>query len=211
MKRILAILLLLFAGKVSAAVLTEDFETPFPEWENGWLGTNSNLQNFYGIGQGRGNNPDGLWIDDGDGQFVNDTVEIVFDQLFGSSLLAFEIDVATYIDGLSLQVFDIFGTSIFNSDVSPTRGAMVDPGIYETFSVDSSNGISGFTMIANGRQIEGNTGIDNVSVTTVNVPEPSTIMLLVTGVLGLAFARRRRRGQLKWKSVSVQMSRVRIS
>lgn len=52
--------LALFAVPASAATLTEDFEALFPAWEAGWFGMNSNAENCYGAGAGRGNNPDGL-------------------------------------------------------------------------------------------------------------------------------------------------------
>lgn len=195
MKKIFLAFLVLCSSNVMATVLTEDFEGTFPAWESNWLGTNSNLQNYYGVGAGRGNNPDGLWIDDSDGVRGSDTVEIVFDSLFGATLSTFAIDIATHISGVSLQVFDMSGVSIFNSSVTQTNGATQNPGVYDSFFVNSSNGISGFSLFTNGSQIEGNTGIDNVSVTTgtvVNVPEPASLALIVLGLAGVGFSRKKK-------------------
>ncbi len=194
MKKYFLALFLLCSSNAMAAVLTEDFEDAFPAWESGWLGTNSNLQNIYGVGAGRGNNPDGLWIDDGDGVYGTDTVEIIFDSLFGATLSTFAIDIATHITGVSLQVFDISGVSIFNSSVTQTSGATQNPGIYDSFFVNSSNGISGFSLFSSGFQIEGNTGIDNVSVTSgaATVPEPATLALLTMGIAGISFSRKKK-------------------
>lgn len=194
MGKILLAFLLLCSSSAMATVMTEDFEGDFPSWENEWLGTNSNLQNYYGVGAGRGNNPDGLWIDDGDGVQGIDIVEIIFDTSFGATLSTFAIDIATHISGLSIQVFDISGLSIFNSSVARTSGATQEPGIYDSFFVSSSNGISGFSLFTTGGQIEGNTGIDNVSVTTgaASIPEPVSFALLAFGLVGIGVFREKK-------------------
>lgn len=88
MKKVLgaALLMMVSSQALASLILVEDFEDEFPAWESRWLGTNSNIQNYYGLGEGRGNNPDGLWIDDGDGVYGADTVEIVFGSAFASSI-----------------------------------------------------------------------------------------------------------------------------
>lgn len=185
--------LLLAATQAPAAVLTEDFEAPFPAWESGWLGTNSNLQNFYGIGGGRGNNPDGLWLDDGDGVFGSDTSEIVFNPVFGATLTGLALDVAGYV-GIRLQIFDMSNSILLDQIVALTGGAFTDPGTYSSYSVNSANGISRFAFVPiAGSQVEGNTSIDNVVVSTggQQVPEPATLALLGLGFAGMFLSKRR--------------------
>ena len=63
------VVLLAVALPVAAGTLTEDFNAPFPAWQSGWLGVNSNLVNDYVAEDGspntfRGNNPDRLWVAD---------------------------------------------------------------------------------------------------------------------------------------------------
>ncbi|MBM4207759.1 MAG: hypothetical protein FJ190_06975 [Gammaproteobacteria bacterium] len=86
---------MLFNPASASTAYLEDFEGSFPSWESGWLGQNSSLMNYYGVGAGRGNNPDGLWIYDGisgDGG-----AHITFNSAFGSQIQSFSIDIASYI------------------------------------------------------------------------------------------------------------------
>jgi hypothetical protein len=170
---------------VNASTMVEDFNDPFPAWESGWLGNNSNIQNFYGVGDPRPG--DYLWIDDGDGiRGAGETVEIAFDEAFGLSLTSFSIDIDTYISDTSIQVYDGSG------DIILDFGFTVDLG-FENISVLSANGISGFSLTnSNLFQIEGSTTIDNVVVTTSAVPLPATLWLFVSGLTGLVGAARRK-------------------
>ncbi len=195
--RFLVIIPLLLHGSLAgASVLTEAFEEPFGDWETRWLGTSSNLANYYVISGGapitdRGNNPDGLWLDDGDGAYFGDVSEILFESTFGSSLTYFRLDVAGY-QPVRLEVFDSNSIVLLSVEVALTFGAMSDPGTYSTYSVSSNTGIGGFRFLeSGGSQVEGNTSIDNVEVHTGAVPEPAATGLLIGAVWLLALAGRR--------------------
>jgi len=187
-----ALLLFVMSGMAEATRYSEDFED-FSSWESGWLGINTNIQNYYGEAK-RGNNPDGLWIADGlnNGQKIT---EIYFDKLFGNSITAFSIDITTFVKNAKaiFELFDISGNLIFSSPITSYSGYFTDPGSYQTFSLTSLNGISGFTI--SGGVIEGNTSIDNVFITTgasaagvSAVPEPNSFLLFSVAIAGLAGA-----------------------
>jgi hypothetical protein len=119
----------------ASTIYLEDFEAPFPAWESGWLGTNSNLQNYYGVGGARGNNPDGLWLDDGDG--IRSSTEVVTISLaptFGATLVSFAIDVAAHTLA-TLRVFDSSNNTLLQTDVTPTFGASGNPANYAHYEV----------------------------------------------------------------------------
>ena len=184
----LLVTLMVHSAIASAATMVEDFEAPFPAWESGFLGTNSNLQNYYGDNSGsRGNNPDGLWISDGDGG--EGDLNIVFTTAFGATLTSLSLDVAGFAP-VGFEIYDKDGNSLFKEpSIALTLGAFTDPGIYVRYSASSNNGIGGFRFI--GSSAEGNTSIDNVQVTTSPVPLPPTVWLLVPTLAGLAMVRRR--------------------
>lgn len=186
-----SVLALSVSAPAMATTLIEDFEAPFPAWESGWLGTNSNLQNYFGPGEGRGNNPDGLWIRDGLDNGADAVIS--FDTAFGATLSSFEIDVAAFATP-TLRIWDLAGATLLSVVLPYNPGAYSDPGVYNHFSVASTNGIGGFSFV--GDSVEGNVSIDNVRVNvegiTSAVPEPATWAMMITG-FGLAGSALRRR------------------
>ena len=173
--------LVLAATGAQAATYTEDFSS-MPGWESGWLGTNSDLTNYYGHGGGHGNNPDGLWVGESTIDFTSD---------FGATITSLSFGVATYTGTSSIQFFDSNNHLISTQTLVSTYGAFTNPGVYDNFSVTSSTGISHFTFTSGGTV--GNTSIDNVVVNTASVvPEPGNVALMLAG-LGIfgGLARRR--------------------
>jgi hypothetical protein len=186
--------LLGLASSAGATTWVEEFESPLPAWESDWLGANSNLENYYAAdGQSnstRGNNPDGLWISDGDGLLLGDSiVDIVFDGALASILTSLSLDVAAHVD-VGIQIYDAQGDLLLDiGSIALTGGGRSDPGSYTTFSASSTSGIGGFRFIRHIQQIEGNTSIDNV-VAGSATPEPGTLALVSLGMVGLGALRR---------------------
>lgn len=174
-----------------ATAYFEDFEAGFPTWEAGWFGANTNAQNCYGVGGGRGNNPDGLWIA-GAGQGCTGTpVKVSFDAPFAATLTSFALDVAGFSPTV-LTIFDKDGVSLFSGAVALTFGAYGNPGTYAHYGVTSNNGIGGFAFSGNAA---GNTSIDNLAANggPTGVPEPAAWALMIAGfgLAGNALRRRR--------------------
>lgn len=185
--------LALIAHNAQAATYVENFEAEFPVWENNWLGLNSDLNNYYCSGArgctNRGNNPDGLWVlGTGAGITVN------FENSFAASLQSLSLDVAGFAT-TNLLAYDISNNLIFSSAVTLTGGAFTDPGVYSSYTITSTNGISRFVFDAH--SASGNTSIDNVVAVTVDVaapvPEPEVYAMLSAGLGLMGWVARRRK------------------
>ncbi|MCK9686648.1 PEP-CTERM sorting domain-containing protein [Scleromatobacter humisilvae] len=173
---------LLGATGAQAATYTENFSS-VPGWESGWLGADSNLTNYYGIGQGRGNNPDGLWVGES---------KIDFTSSFGATITSLSFDVAAYTGTSSIEFFNATGGLISTQTLTATNGAFSNPGVYEHFTVNSSTGISSFEFTS--PSTVGNTSIDNVVVVTASaVPEAGSLSMMLAGLGAIGFLARRKK------------------
>ncbi len=176
---LLAATALFLSGSVNAGILVENFSEPFPAWESGWLGLNSNIQNYWGAGSTRG--ADFLWITDGDAvQGSGETVAINFATTFGLSLTSLSIDIGAHVN-TTMEVYDGSGSIILDSALTVGN---------HNISILSSNGISGFSLFSS-FQVEGNTSIDNV-VATSAIPAPAATWLFGSGLLSLVGLARRK-------------------
>lgn len=187
-----SLMLGLTAAPAAAQTYTEDFEADFPSWETEWFNIYSDAQNYYGVGEDRGNNPDGLWVvSDGctPATCSNSPVTVTFEAGFAASLSSFYMDIAGYRES-TLTIFDAFGATLFTSDVVLTLGATTDPGVYVRYGTTSTSGIGGFSFSG---QAGGNNSIDNLEAITGAVPEPSTWAMMLIGFGGIGYSMRRRR------------------
>ena len=192
MKRLIlgaGLFLSLIGNNVMAATFTENFEDAFPNWESRWLVQNSNIQNLYGIGNGRGNNPDGLWLVDGLANGVYDS-EISFNSTFGASLSSLSLDVNAVAGG-TFSAYDMSNNLIYSTAMTGNNTYSSSEATYQTIFFQSLNGISRFVM--NGAYIEGNTSVDNfIAVTGVSaVPVPAALFMFAPALLGFMGFRRR--------------------
>jgi hypothetical protein len=187
--------LLAAALPAAAGTLTEDFNAPFPAWQSGWLGVNSNLVNYYvAVGFAnteRGSNLDGLWVADST-TYHGGNVIISFLPSFAATLTSLSIDIAGYVP-LQFEIFDATGQVLLSTPLTLTDGANQDPGVYAHYSTTSTTGIGGFEFLGD-VQIEGNTSIDNVVVDQggTAAPEPAAWGLIGAGLLALAGIGKRR-------------------
>jgi len=181
MPTVFVIFTILFGTLAEATVYTENFNN-VPGWESGWLGQNSNLTNYYGVGAGRGNNPDGLWIGES---------TINFATPFGSTITQFKIDTTTFVSGATFQAYDMNNSLIYSSQITVIGGALSNPGTYQTMLFNSTDGVS--KIVFQGGNILGNTSIDNVTVTAVPEPEEYAMMLLGFGMVGWQVTRKQRK------------------
>jgi hypothetical protein len=140
-----------------------------------------------------------LWV--ADGVAGNSETRVVFDAGFGSTLDNFSLDIASHIDGARLEIFDVLNNVLLDAPIAQTNGALVDPGLYQSFFVlaglNGIGGFRGFRIYGGNANVEGNVSIDNV-MTSIDflqpVPEPGTWLLLGSGAIALAARRFRRSG-----------------
>jgi len=194
------------ASAAHGAVYTESFDDPdFGAWKTRWFGQNSNAAYIDPLNPDyRGNNVTGLTLFDGnidDGRQIN----IVFAADFGASITNFSFDMLNYASGIDqhLVVYDMAGAVLLDTvlDVVPqdpdaddgsNNGYDFADSKYTHFSIDTANGVSGFSVLPFGA--EGNLSIDDIVVTTAAaaVPEPASWAMMIGGLALAGFAMRRR-------------------
>jgi hypothetical protein len=167
MKWLMVVALLLLATQALATTYTETFDDPLSGWRGRWLAQNSNMTNYYvctggGDENQRGNNPCGIWICDTDQDYQSAIITFVPD--FGALITHFELGIQAVAGG-TLVIYDKDGTQIYTTDLAP-NGAQPYGCNTTAYSVDSSNGLGGFSILPVGGQIEGNTAVDNFTAIT---------------------------------------------
>jgi hypothetical protein len=184
------------ANLAQATTYTENFNAPFPAWESGWLGVNSNLTDYYCGARGcsiRGNNPDGIWPTGIDGTGTNNYGPIIvnFTPSFGATITSLSLDVAGF-TSTNLLAYNSSNALIFDQAVALTGGAFSNPGVYSNYTIPSNSGISSFKFDSGAAA--GNTSIDNVVVTTLSpVPEPEAYAMMLAGLGLIGFIAYRRK------------------
>jgi hypothetical protein len=158
--------------------LTETFDAPFPAWESGWFGQNSNARNYYCYGETSCTESYGtyLWISDPTGP-SGAPVTVVFNTAFGASLLSLQMDLRAY-SASNLIVYDSAGAVLYDQPSQQSQ--------YVTHAITSTNGISRFELTG---EAAGNTQLDNL-VAVSSVPEPGAWALLLLGAGGLLLRKR---------------------
>jgi hypothetical protein len=124
--------------------LTETFDAPFPAWESGWFGQNSNARNYYCYGETSCTESYGtyLWISDPTGP-SGAPVTVVFNTAFGASLLSLQMDLRAY-SASNLIVYDSAGAVLYDQPSQQSQ--------YVTHAITSTNGISRFELTGDCRR-----------------------------------------------------------
>jgi hypothetical protein len=178
----------------TAATFTENLDGALPAWESEFMGTQSNLQNYFGPGSTDNGGSPALWIDDEDGLYSSDTSDTVFNALFGASITSISFKLSAFVNGVTLGISDMSNSLIYAAAV--TADGVFDPVL--SYHTTGTNGVSRFSFSTTGGQVEGNTRIDAIEIVTgvvSDVPPPGAppLAMIGMGALNVAGLRRRRK------------------
>jgi hypothetical protein len=181
---LMILFLLLLVTTAHATKYFENFDD-IPGWENNWLDSVSNIQNFYGLGHGFGNNPGALWLADGT-PFSNLSIDLSW--CWSCCITDIEFDIKTWIDGAKFIAYGYSGGILTEVLLPKFEWVHIDLG--------GLDGMAGFDIV--GKFVEGNTSIDNVGITLGEnyrcpkvVPEPMSMLLFGAAIVCLSFFRKK--------------------
>lgn len=112
-----------------------------------------------------------------------------FDIVGGGATLSFDFDISSFefIFGGNIGEFSIIAADIFNNTIDSFYQPSTNTGEFAGPLTLSGAGIRSIFW----NDTQGNFApIDNITITTTSVPEPSSIILLGLGLAGLGFSRK---------------------
>ena len=185
MRNLAAACAMLFCTAIANAdTYFETFDQPFPAWESGWFGLNTDAGNFYCSGaRGCSSNssPGALWIVSATGGSAV-PVDIHFNPSFGASIQSLRLELRPYI-AVTMNIYNSAGV-VFQST------ALSSQNLFTFFDVLAPSGVSRVLFSGNAA---GNLQLGSIQAITAAVPEPSSAVLLLIGAFEVTRRLRSRR------------------